>query len=389
MQYTKSDVLAFIEENDVKFIRLAFCDVLGNTRNISVMPSQIARVFEQGMPINAAAVMGDNSRREDTLTLTPNAQTLCVLPWRPQQGRVVRLYCDILDADGAPSAYDARALLRQAARELKRYAIVLDVGFNSEFYLFEVDENGKPTYRPHDEAGYLDIAPLDRGENIRREICLTLEQMGIVPECSHHEYGPGQNEIDLFPTQPLASADNLITYKSVVKTVAARNGLFASFLPKPSEELAGSALQVCLHVQCADARLAALFEQGAAACAAECGAYFNPLVNSYIRLKQGDYQRPYKRRGALLIGSPDHGANPYILLTLLIRAGIRAIENGGVPQGEAALPETLEQAMVLSQKSQLVRQALPELLQTDYMQLLADSCLDGGAQREAHFFLHV
>ena len=195
MNQTSQDVLQFVAENDVKFIRLAFCDLSGFQKNIAIQSSELQRAFEEGISFDASAAGGFAGVEDSDLFLVPDPATLSVLPWRPAQGRVARMFCGIVRPDGAPYDADARALLKQAARRAAEMGYSVQVGAECEFYLFETDEYDRPTMIPHDRGGYCDIAPLDRGENIRREICLTLESLGMRPESSHHEQGPGQNEI--------------------------------------------------------------------------------------------------------------------------------------------------------------------------------------------------
>ena len=233
MNYSAEEIMQYIEEEDIKFIRLAFCDVYGRQKNVSVMPGEIRRAFDTGIAIDASAVDGFGGDVRSDLFLRPDPSTLTRLPWRPEHGGVVRMFCDIIRPDGTPYECDTRALLRRAVSAAIECGITFRFGAEMEFYLFRLDENGDATKIPYDRAGYMDIAPADRGENVRREICLTLEQMGIYPEASHHEEGPGQNEIDFRHSDPLSAADDSVTFRSVVETIAARNGLAADFSPKP------------------------------------------------------------------------------------------------------------------------------------------------------------
>ena len=196
MKYSKEEVMQYVAEEDVKFIRLAFCDAIGNQKNISIMPGELPRAFDTGIAFDASAVRGFGDEAKSDLFLHPDPATLTWLPWRPEHGKVVRMFCDITYPDGRPFECDARALLKRAVADAAEAGYEFFFGAEQEFYLFELDETGEPTKIPYDRAGYMDIAPDDRGENIRREVCLTLEQMGITPESSHHEEGPGQNEID-------------------------------------------------------------------------------------------------------------------------------------------------------------------------------------------------
>lgn len=233
MKYTQEEVMEFVQQEDVRFIRLAFCNVYGRQHNVAIMPSELRRAFEYGIAIDASAIEGFGGETRSDLLLRPDPSTLIQLPWRPEQGKVVRMFCDIFYPDGRTFERDTRSILKKAVADAAAKSCRFSFGAEMEFYLFKLDEYGRATTIPHDEAGYMDIAPDDKGEHIRREICLMLEQMGIQPECSHHESGPGQNEIDFRYSDPLTAADNAITFRTVVRTVAAQNGLCASFSPKP------------------------------------------------------------------------------------------------------------------------------------------------------------
>lgn len=208
MGFTEQDVLQYVEENDVKFIRLFFCDIFGVPKNVAVMAEALPRVFAQGAGFDVSAVDGFMNVAEGDLLLLPDPGTLSILPWRPSTGRVARMFCDIRRSDGTPFSGCGRTLLRTARAQAKEAGLSFRFGTECEFYLFEMDEKGNPTLHPRDKAGYLDIAPLDRCENVRREICLALEEMGLFPEGSHHEKGPGQNEIWCRPVDVLAAADD-------------------------------------------------------------------------------------------------------------------------------------------------------------------------------------
>ena len=300
MDTTMSEVVQFIQENDVKFIRLAFCDIFGNQKNIAIMPTELERAFEQGIHFNAAALRGFLNVDASDLLLFPDPATLSVLPWRPAQGRVVRFYCDIRYPDGTPFEGDGRHLLREANRRARRAGYSLTIGTASEFYLFELDENGHPTTIPHDHGEYFDVAPLDKAENVRRQICLTLEEMNIQPESSHHEQGPGQNEVDFRYAEALEAADNFVTFKWVVKSMASSSGLFASFLPKPLPHAPGSGLHLSISINKNGKNLfqpsfeesaeGQSFVAGILQRAAEMTIFCNPLTNSFQRL--GEFEAP-------------------------------------------------------------------------------------------------
>ena len=349
LHYTTSEAIEFIEENDVKFIRLAFCDIFGVQKNISIMPGELARAFREGISFDAAAFPGFASPDGSDLLLFPDPTTLSILPWRPSQGRVVRFYCEIRQPDGQPFPGDGRFLLRQAVRRARERDLTCKFGTECEFYLFETDEYDRPTMIPHDRGGYCDIAPLDRGENIRREICLTLESLGMRPESSHHEQGPGQNEVDFRYTGALTAADHLLGFKAAVKSIAAQSGLYASFLPKPFLEYSGSGLHINLSLFQDGKNLFAHgapemdhFMAGLLAHACDITAFLNPLTNSYARF--GAFEAPkyatWSRgnRSQLIripaargeysrieLRSPDPACNPYLALALIIHAGLDGI----------------------------------------------------------------
>ena len=249
MKYSKEEVMQYVREEDVKFIRLSFCDVFGKQKNISIMPEELPRAFEYGIAFDASAIAGFGDESRCDLLLHPDPETLMVLPWRPEHGKVVRMFTSISYPDGTPFECDTRSLLKQAVADAKKAGYTFAIGAEQEFYVFELDDQNRPTKIPYDEAGYMDIAPEDRGENIRREICLTLEQMGIRPESSHHEEGPGQNEIDFRYSDPLSAADNTMTFQTVVKTVCRRNGVYVDFSPKPIEGKPGNGFHINISVK--------------------------------------------------------------------------------------------------------------------------------------------
>ena len=244
MKYSKDEVIQYVMEEDVKFVRLAFCDVFGRQKNISIMPAELPRAFTHGIAIDASAIAGFGDESRSDLFLHPDPETLTPLPWRPEHGRVMQMFSTITWPDGTPFECDTRALLKKAVEDARAAGYEFSFGAEQEFYLFRLDENGNSTKTPWDNAGYMDVAPDDRGENVRREVCLTLEQMGICPESSHHEVGPGQNEIDIRYSDPLEAADNVMMFRRVVKTVASRNGLYADFSPKPLEDEPGNGFHI-------------------------------------------------------------------------------------------------------------------------------------------------
>ena len=284
MQYTPEEIRQYAAEEDVKFIRMAFCDVEGRQKNIAIMPGELDWAFRYGIAIDGSAIPGFGGEVHSDLLLYPDPSTLCVLPWRPEHGRVVRMFCAVTRPDGTEIEADARSLLKRAVADAEAAGLTFTFGTEMEFYLFCRDENGEPTKIPYDEAGYMDIAPADKGENIRREVCLTLEQMGIRPESSHHEEGPGQNEIDFRYADPVTAADNAVTFRTVVDTAAARNGLWADFGPKPLADRPGNGLHINFSVTAADGRdvLPAAIA-GILARISDMTLFLNPKEESYRR----------------------------------------------------------------------------------------------------------
>ncbi|NCB74579.1 MAG: glutamine synthetase [Clostridia bacterium] len=344
MLYSIDEVLDYVREEDVKFIRLAFCDVFGTPKNISIPAAELESAFRFGISIDASAIAGFGEESHSDLFLYPDSTTLSVLPWRPSHGRVVRMFCDIKLPNGEAFALDCRGLLKKAVAEAAKRGLGCNFGAEYEFYLFKKDENGVPTSVPMDNAGYMDMAPEDLGENVRREICLTLEEMGIAPEASHHEEGPGQNEVDFRYSDPLSAADNSVTFKTVVKTVAARNGLHACFDPKPIANTSGSGMHINVSPEmpkggdCFYSFMAGVLEH-----IYEITLFLNPTTQSYLRL--GSHKAPQyiswspenrsqliripaagKGQNRIELRSPDANANPYLAYTLLIYAGLDGIE---------------------------------------------------------------
>ena len=393
MKYSKQEVMQYVQEEDVKFIRLAFCDVFGKQKNISIMPEELPRAFEYGIAIDASAIEGFGDETHSDLLLHPDADTLMPFPWRPEHGRVVRMFCTISYPDGRTFECDSRSILKQAVQDAEKAGFQFFFGAEQEFYLFNLDDNGNPTKEPYDNAGYMDIAPEDKGENIRREVCLTLEQMGIRPESSHHEEGPGQNEIDFRYSSPLAAADNAMTFQMVVKTVARRNGLYADFSPKPLEDKPGNGFHINMSVKSSDNVDNMNFMiAGILAKVAEMTIFLNPLESSYQRFGNNKAPRyiswsrenrsqlvrvpaavgEYKRAE---LRSPDPAANTYLAFALMIYASLYGIQNKLELQDPAdinlykadadtlakfeQLPENLKSACSLANNSDFIKEHIP------------------------------
>ncbi len=407
----RTEILQFVAENDVKFIRLAFCDLFGMQKNISILADELETTFADGVSFDASAIAGFCGVADSDLLLRPDPATILLLPWRPQQGRVARFYCSIYRPDGQPFAYDTRAMLRRAVEDCRKAGYECRIGAESEFYLFKTDEDGEPTRQPFDKGGYFDMAPLDKGENIRREICLTLEEMGLHPESSHHEQGPGQNEIDFRFSDALSSADDFMTFKTAVKAIATRNGLFASFLPKPLMGKSGSGLHINLSLHRGGenifqegSRYSAernSFLAGILAKAREISLFLNSIPNSYERL--GELEAPgyagwskgnrsqliripaaSPLRSRMELRSPDAALNPYLAYTLIIKAGLWGMEQElplpkstdfNLYEADEALksqlpplPRTLKEALEEAERSDFVRETLGRELVQKYIE---------------------
>ncbi len=393
MKYSRDDVIQYAQEEDVKFIRLAFCDVFGTQKNVAIMPDELPRAFEHGIAFDASAIAGFGDEMHSDLLLHPEADTLVPLPWRPEHGRVVQMLSEITHPDGTPFACDTRSLLKKAVMDAEKKGIRFTFGTEQEFYLFLLDENGKPTRIPCDDAGYMDIAPEDHCENVRREVCLTLEQMGIYPESSHHEEGPGQNEIDFRYADALVAADDAMTFQRVVKTVAYRNGLAADFTPKPLGDAPGNGFHINMSLRpFGDGAVFSHMIAGILRHASAMTAFLNPLDDSYRRL--GSHKAPRwvswsaENRSQLVripaasgeyrraeLRSPDPSANPYLAFALMIYAGLDGITNR-IPlcepsdinlyaAGEAVLarfeklPATLQEARAAAASSEFIRSHIP------------------------------
>ena len=395
MKYTPEEVMQYIQEEDVKFIRLAFCDVRGCQKNISIMPHELERAFKYGIAIDGAAIAGFGDEVHSDLFLHPDPATITVLPWRPEHGRVVRMFCSVTHLDGTPFVHDTRRILKQAIADAARAGYTFFFGSELEFYLFRLDEQGEPTNLPYDRAGYMDVAPEDKCENVRREICLTLEQMGILPESSHHEEGPGQNEVDFRYSDALNAADNAVTFRTVVKTIAARNGLYADFSPKPLQEAPGSGFHINISVKSGEEFVMQRAMGGILKHIGDMTLFLNPTDRSYQRLgsnrapkyiswssdnrsqlirvpaAEGEYRRFELR-------SPDCTANPYLAFALLIWAGLDGILNN-IPLPEKSnvnlftaspkelwglemLPLTRSNAAKVTLSSNFIRAHLPQTL---------------------------
>ncbi|MEF2245867.1 type I glutamate--ammonia ligase [Paenibacillus sp. IITD108] len=358
MGYTKEDIKRIAQEQDVRFIRLQFTDLLGMIKNVEIPVSQLDKALDNKMMFDGSSIEGYVRIEESDMYLYPDLDTWVVFPWVAQD-RVARLICDVYMPDGKPFAGDPRGILKRVLKDAERLGYsAMNVGPEPEFFLFKTDERGEPTTELNDNGGYFDLAPMDMGENCRRDIVLTLEEMGFEIEASHHEVAPGQHEIDFKYADAIRAADQIQTFKLVVKTVARLHGLHASFMPKPLFGVNGSGMHC--HISLFKDQVNAFYDEkdklGLSETARHCmagimkharsmAAITNPTVNSYKRLVPG-YEAPCyvawsaSNRSPMIripasrglstrieLRNPDPAANPYLALAVMLKAGLDGIEN--------------------------------------------------------------
>ena len=399
--YTREEILQMVEEEDVEFIRLQFTDMFGAIKNIAVTARELPRALDNRCMINGEQIAGMDMEKGSDLYLSPILDTFAILPWRPQQGKVARMICDLYFPDGTPYKNSPRYILENVAGKAQEEGYTCYIDPECEFFLFHTDDNGNPTTVTHEQAGYLDISPLDLGENARRDMVLTLEDMGMEVESSHHEAAPAQHEIDFRYGEIRKTADCITTFKMAVRIVAKRHGLHATFMPKPKIEANGSGMHIQFSLikngenvfECADrpgelSEDAYYFIGGLLAHSKEMALITNPLVNSYKRLVPG-YDAPTEltwtennqnslvripvTRGEGIrveLRSPDASANPYVVLAVCLAAGLDGIKNKITPtkssnlaaqdQQAEHLPETLKEAIDYFESSSWVKEVLGE-----------------------------
>lgn len=405
--YTKEDIMELVQDEDVEFIRLQFTDMFGQMKNVAITVSQLGKALDNRCMFDGSSIEGFARIEEADMILYPDLDTLAIFPWRPQQGKVARLICDVKRPGGEPFEGDPRYVLKRAVREAAELGYTFEVGPECEFFLFHTDEKGLPTTITHEKAGYFDLGPLDLGENARRDMVLTLEDMGFIVESSHHEIAPAQHEIDFQYDEALAAADNIMTFKLAVKTIAKRHGLHATFMPKPKFGVNGSGMHINMSLakdgknifsDPADknglSREAYWFIGGIMKHMKGMTAITNPLVNSYKRLVPG-YEAPVyiawsaTNRSPLIripssrgehtrieLRCPDPSANPYLALAVCLRAGLDGIVNHIDPpesvdcnifdlteeerksRGIEAVPASLREAVSELEKDELIREVL-------------------------------
>ena len=376
MIYSEEEILQYIEENDVHFVKLAFCDGNGHIKNLSIPAAELGIVLVKGIRITAKKIKGFEAAQGRDLFLFPDIQTMTPLPWRPQEGRVIRMFCYIRYADGSPFEADSRYFLKHIMKQAVAQGYRFRFGTSCEFMLFLLDELGTPTEIPHDQAGYCDTAPDDKGENLRRDVCLTLEQMGIHPVASHHEAAPGQHEIDFAPSSALKAADAFLSFKSAVRSVSERHGVFASFQPKPRPQTFGNGMHITMTVyRKGEDQIDRTLQQQAAAGIMrrirEFSLFTNTAVGSYARLGEFSVPRTVTwsmREGEQLfrlyedsaeegmtLRAADCACNPYYVFGLMILAAMEGLAEAlPLPPentGENELPHDLSEAADAAEQS--------------------------------------
>lgn len=415
--YTKDDIMKLVSDNDVRFIRLQFTDIFGSLKNVAITTSQLEKALDNKCMFDGSSIEGFVRIEESDMILRPDLNSFCLFPWRPSPNRVARLICDVYTPDGTPFEGSPRRILEKVLAECKENGFSINVGPELEFFLFHTDQEGSPTLKTLDNGGYFDMGPIDLGENARRDMVLTLEEMGFEIEASHHECARGQHEIDFKYCEALEAADRMMTFKLVVKTIAQRHGLHATFMPKPIFGIAGSGLHLNMSlskgsenafVSETDAHglspIAYNFIAGIMKHMKGITAVTNPLVNSYKRLVP-EYEAPVyiawsaRNRSPLIripaaeghtkrieLRSPDPSANPYLALALVIAAGLEGIREKLEPPAPIdgniyamttaerkrkhveSLPLTLHEAIEEMKKDKLVRSVLGEHIFEKYIE---------------------
>lgn len=416
-RYTKQDIIRIVEEEGVEFIRLQFTDIFGTLKNVAITASQLEKALDNQCMFDGSSIEGFVRIEESDMYLYPDLDTFAIFPWRPQQGKVARIICDVYCADGTVFAGDSRNVLKKQLEEAAKLGYTFNIGPECEFFLFHLDENGQPTTISHEKAGYFDLGPVDLGENARRDIVLTLEDMGYEIESSHHEVAPAQHEIDFKYDEALVTADNIMTFKLAVKTIAKRHGLFASFMPKPKSDCCGSGMHINLSINKNGVNI---FDDPSDELGLSKEAYYfiggimkhikgltlvtNPLVNSYKRLTGRDEAPAYiawskTNRSPLIripsslrenkrieLRSPDPSANPYLALAVCVAAGLDGIKNRIMPPeavkenlfemdeetkkacGIESLPSDLKEAIAEFEKDEFVRNVLGDHIASKYIE---------------------
>lgn len=410
MGYTKQKILNMAETEDIEFIRLQFTDLFGTLKNVAITKSQLAKALDNKIMFDGSSIEGFARIEESDMYLYPDYDTFEILPFRPHQGKVARMICDVYKPDGTQLENDPRCILKKVIKEASDMGYIFNVGPECEFFLFHTDDNGNPTTISHEHASYFDLGPIDLGENARRDIVLNLEEMGFEVEASHHEVAPAQHEIDFKYGEALETADRIMTYKLTVKTIAKRHGLYASFMPKPKFGVCGSGMHINMSLFDKEGNNIFINENDENGLSKEAYSFIaglmehmrgmaaitNPIVNSYKRLVPGFEAPTYiawsatnrsplvrvpAARGAgtrVELRCPDCACNPYLAIAVCLAAGLDGIKRGLTPPasvqqdifemtekeraeaGIASLPRNLYEAIQEMKKSEFMKNVLGE-----------------------------
>ncbi len=425
-EYTKEDIIRIVQDEGVEFIRLQFTDIFGMLKNVAITAKQLEKALDNKCMFDGSSIEGFVRIEESDMYLRPDINSFVIFPWRPQTGKVARMICDVYTADEKPFEGDPRYVLKRALKKASDMGYdTFNVGPECEFFLFLTDSEGNPTTVTHDKAGYFDLGPVDLGENARRDMCLVLEDMGFEVEASHHEVAPGQHEIDFKYIDALSAADAILTFKLVVKTIAQRHGLHATFMPKPIFGIAGSGMHVNTSLFKNGRNMffdekdplqlsqeAYWFIGGLMKNMRSITALTNPLVNSYKRLTPG-YEAPIyiawsaRNRSPLIrvpaargtatrleLRNPDPSCNPYLALAAILMAGLDGIENRIMPPepvnrnlfdlcdqdrlkaGIESLPGSLDEAIVEMSESTFAREILGDHIFNKYIEAKLEECTE-------------
>lgn len=415
MKYSREEILRMCKEQDVRFIRLQFPDIFGIMKNVAITDQQLEKALDNEIMFDGSSIDGFVRIEESDMYLRPDTDTFAVFPWRPQDGKVARLICDVYNPDGTPFTGCPRTVLKKVLKEAADQGYTMYVGPEAEFFLFHTDAEGNPTTITHDNAGYFDLGPVDLGSNARRDMCLTLEEMGFEIEASHHEVAPGQHEIDFKYDDALTTADQVMTFRTVVRVIAQRHGLHATFMPKPVAGINGSGMHTNQSLfkngdnafydpkgERELSQTAMHYMGGVMAHIKGITAITNPIVNSYKRLIAG-YEAPVyiawsarnrsplirvpAKRGAstrIELRSPDPTCNPYLAFAMMLKAGLDGIEKGTNPPppvdrnifamtdeelqkaGIESLPANLMEALAALKEDKVIASVLGEHILTMY-----------------------
>ncbi|MGL4791458.1 MAG: type I glutamate--ammonia ligase, partial [Anaerotignaceae bacterium] len=418
MGYTRDEIIDLVIDNDVKFVRLQFTDMFGVFKNVAITVSQLQKALDGLCMFDGSSIEGFVGIEESDMYLIPDLDTFTIFPWRPQHGKVARFICDVYTPDKQPFEGAPRRILQKTLEKANKMGYEFNVGSECEFFLFQTDDSGRPTTIPHDSGTYFDIGPADMGENIRREIALTLEDMDFEIEMTHHENAPGQHEVDFKYSDAMKAADNIMTLKMVVKTIAQRNGLFASFMPKPLNNIDGSGMHANISLSkngenvfydpndergLGLSKVAYQFMAGVLEHMNGISLITNPIVNSYKRTIAGFEAPVYSawsvaNRSTLLripmsspeskrieLRCPDTACNPYLEFAAILAAGLDGIERGLTPPepvegniykmseaeragtGVEKLPRDLGEAIDMFERSSLMKETLGEQFTEKYL----------------------